>query len=87
MAKIACGIADDLVTATVLASAAPLVLAPAMNTRMWDNPATRENRERLVGRGVTVLEVGQGELACGMVGAGRLPEPATIVEAVAAQLA
>ena len=81
-AKIAHGIADDVVTATVLARDVPLVIAPAMNDRMWLNPATQDNLSRLRERGIHVLEVEHGELACGTVGPGRLPEPAAIVRAV-----
>lgn len=87
MAKIAHGIADDVVTATVLASRAPLMLAPAMNDGMWENAATQANVKTLRERGVTLLEVGHGALACGMVGAGRMMEPEAIVEAVRTALA
>lgn len=72
LAKLAHGLADDVLTATALACRAPLVVAPAMNTNMWEHPATRANVASLVARGVRVLEVGSGELACGEVGAGRL---------------
>jgi phosphopantothenoylcysteine decarboxylase/phosphopantothenate--cysteine ligase len=86
MAKLACGLADDLLTATVLASTAPLIVAPAMNTRMWRHPATRANVETLKQRKVTVLPVGEGDLACGEVGEGRLTDLDTILEAVASAL-
>lgn len=86
MAKIACGIADDVVTSTVVASDVALIVAPAMNTRMWTHPATRANRETLLARGVNVLAVGEGELACGTVGAGRLCELETIVQSIEAAL-
>ena len=86
-AKIAHGIADDIVTSTVLARDIPLVIAPAMNNRMWDNPATRENVALLRGRDIHVLDVGHGELACGTVGSGRMLEPPEIVSAVKELLA
>jgi phosphopantothenoylcysteine decarboxylase/phosphopantothenate--cysteine ligase len=86
IAKLACGLADDVVTATVLASAAPLVVAPAMNTKMWEHPATRANVALLKERGVEVTPVGEGELACGEVGAGRLCELDLIVDAVERRL-
>jgi phosphopantothenoylcysteine decarboxylase/phosphopantothenate--cysteine ligase len=83
LAKIAHGLADDVVTATVLAAAGPVLVAPAMNSRMWQNPATQANVKTLKDRGVLVLDVGEGELACGEVGAGRLTELENIVAAVA----
>ena len=82
MAKIAAGIADDIVTATALARSVPLIIAPAMNDRMWSNDATQHNVELLKKRGVHLLDVGHGELACGNVGAGRLLEPEQIVAEV-----
>ncbi len=82
IAKIAHGLADDIVTATVLAAAGPVIVAPAMNERMWLNPATQDNVEILKKRGITVLDVEKGELACGVVGAGRLPALEKIVAAV-----
>ena len=86
MAKIAQGIADDVLTATVLASRAPLMIAPAMNDGMWENAATQANVKTLRDRGVTLLEVGSGSLACGTVGAGRMMEPEAIVGAVQSAL-
>jgi phosphopantothenoylcysteine synthetase/decarboxylase len=74
MAKLAQGLADDLLTCTALATRAPLVIAPAMNDNMWAHPATRANRELLQSRGVTFVEVGSGELACGREGEGRLAD-------------
>jgi phosphopantothenoylcysteine decarboxylase/phosphopantothenate--cysteine ligase len=82
MAKLACGLADDLLTSTVLASDAPLLIAPAMNTVMWNHPATQANRTTLIERGVHLLPVGEGDLACGEVGAGRLCSLSTIIDAV-----
>ena len=72
MAKIAHGLADDLLSCTVLATKAPVVIAPAMNERMWDNPATQANLETIKSRGVRVIDVGAGELACGREGRGRM---------------
>ncbi len=82
LAKFAHGIADDFVTTLYLATRAPVLVAPAMNVNMWDHPATQANLEILRQRGVRVIEPGTGELACGMIGAGRMAEPETIVEAV-----
>lgn len=82
IAKAAAGIADDMLTTTVLATRAPLLLAPAMNTGMWENPVTQENVRRLTERGAQIIPPSVGQLACGAMGAGRLPEPAEIVAAV-----
>ena len=82
IAKAAAGIADDLLTTTVLATRAPLYIAPAMNTGMWENPVTQENVMRLRERGAQVIPPAEGLLACGTTGAGRLPEPEEIVAAV-----
>lgn len=85
LAKLACGLADDLPSTVVLASKAPLVLAPAMNVVMWESPATRENMARLAARpGVTIVPPGEGEMACKEMGAGRLAGLEEILEAVAA---
>lgn len=86
MAKLACGIADDMLTTTVLATHAPVLLAPAMNTGMWENPATQHNLEVLVARGVHIAVPGTGLLACGTTGAGRMSEPVELVEAANALL-
>jgi len=86
LAKIANGIADDLLTNTVLATRAQLVLAPAMHTEMWDNPAVKANVETLRSRGVVIVEPEAGRLAGGDVGVGRLASPERIVEAVLSQL-
>lgn len=80
LAKMACGIADDLLSTTLLAAQAPIIVCPAMNTGMYDNPATQENIARLQQRGVTVMPPAVGMLACGTAGAGRLPEPQQIVD-------
>ncbi len=86
MAKLAHGVADDMLTTTVLASEAPVVLAPAMNTHMWRADATRANLATLLQRGYIVVEPDTGDLACGDVGEGRLPEPEVIVEAALTEL-
>lgn len=78
LAKIAYGLADDLLCATVLATRAPLVIAPAMNTGMWDNPATQANLAVVRARGVHVVDAATGDLACGS-GKGRMAEPAMIM--------
>ena len=65
-----------------LATTAPVVLAPAMNVRMWEHPATQANVALLAERGALIVPPATGDLACGMVGAGRLAEPASIVQAV-----
>ena len=77
------GISDDLLTATVLATRAPVVVCPAMHTEMWEHPAVQDNLDLLRRRGVVVVPPGEGTLAGGDVGAGRLAEPADIVAAVA----
>ncbi len=83
LAKFAHGLADDFLSTMYLATTAPVVVAPAMNVVMWEHPATQANVETLRSRGVKVIEPGSGYLACGMVGGGRLAEPAAIVAAVA----
>jgi phosphopantothenoylcysteine decarboxylase / phosphopantothenate---cysteine ligase len=75
------GISDGLLTATVLATRAPVMVCPAMHTEMWEHPAVADNLATLRRRGVHVVEPSEGRLAGGDVGAGRLAEPATIVEA------
>ena len=82
LAKFAHGIADDFLSTMYLATTAPVLVAPAMNVNMWNHPVTQENLEILRQRGVRIVEPGTGELACGMVGAGRMAEPETIAEAV-----
>jgi phosphopantothenoylcysteine decarboxylase/phosphopantothenate--cysteine ligase len=82
LAKFAHGMADDFLTTMYLATAAPVLVAPAMNVNMWEHPATQANLELLRQRGVKVIEPGAGELACGMVGIGRMAEPDFIANAV-----
>ena len=80
IAKMRYGLADNLLTATVLATRAPTVIAPAMNTGMWESPVTQENIAVLKQRGVTVIEPVDGELACGVKGKGRMMDPVRIAE-------
>jgi len=82
LAKFAHGIADDFLSTMYLASAAPVLVAPAMNVNMWNHPATQANIEILRQRGVRIIEPGTGSLACGMVGVGRMAEPEAIADAV-----
>ena len=87
LAKLAVGLADDMLSTTLLAAKAPLLLAPAMNTGMWTAEATRRNVETLRARGAHFVGPEGGFLACGDTGAGRMSEPAAIVEAIEALLA
>lgn len=82
IARLAAGMADDLLTTLCLATDAPIAIAPAMNRLMWANPATRDNVARLAARGMTVLGPGRGEQACGETGEGRMLEPREIVAAL-----
>lgn len=82
IAKFAYGLADDFLSTLYLAFTGHVVLAPAMNTAMWQHPATQENLDRLRARGCHVVEPGEGWLACGTVGAGRMSEPIEIAEEV-----
>jgi phosphopantothenoylcysteine synthetase/decarboxylase len=82
LARLAHGFADDVLSAAALSLSAPLLVAPAMNGRMWGNPAVQENVAALKRRGVTVVGPGTGHLACGDEGAGRLCELDEIVAAV-----
>jgi phosphopantothenoylcysteine decarboxylase / phosphopantothenate---cysteine ligase len=86
LAKFAQGIASDFLTTLYLATTAPVVIAPAMNVNMWNHPATQANLETLKKRGVKFVEPGEGYLACGMTGSGRLAENETIVAATLAAL-
>lgn len=79
--KFANGIADDFLTSLHLATRAPILMAPAMNTNMWDHPAVQENLTRLTARGVRFVDPGEGYLACGWIGKGRLAEPEDIAAA------
>ena len=82
LAKFAHGLADDFLSTMFLATTVPVLVAPAMNVNMWNHPATQANLEILRQRGVAIVDPGTGDLACGMVGAGRMAEPDTIAEAV-----
>jgi phosphopantothenoylcysteine decarboxylase/phosphopantothenate--cysteine ligase len=79
LAKIAWGLADDALTTTILATQAPIILAPAMDAHMFDNPATRENVAKLKSRGLVVAGPAQGRLASGLVGTGRLLETSELM--------
>jgi phosphopantothenoylcysteine decarboxylase/phosphopantothenate--cysteine ligase len=81
LGKYAAGISDDLLTATLLATRAPVLVCPAMHTEMWEHPAVQANLDTLRSRGVHVLPPEEGRLAGGDVGAGRLADPARIIEA------
>ncbi len=84
--KSACGIADDLVSTMILSADSPILLAPAMNTRMWENAAVCDNLRTLEQRGVEVIPPEEGWLACGTIGAGRMAEPQTILAVATAIL-
>ena len=86
IAKLANGLADDTLTAAALAFGPKLIVAPAMNDAMFANPATQANLATLVSRGATIVSPGEGELACGTSGRGRLAELEAICAAVAAHV-
>ncbi|MCC6659188.1 MAG: bifunctional phosphopantothenoylcysteine decarboxylase/phosphopantothenate--cysteine ligase CoaBC [Rhodocyclaceae bacterium] len=83
LAKLAHGLADDLLSTLCLARDCPLIVAPAMNRQMWENPATQRNKSRLAQDGVTILGPAEGEQACGESGLGRMLEAAEILETLA----
>lgn len=86
--KAACGIGDDMLTTTLLAASnKKIIISPAMNTHMYENPVVEENLGRLKGRGFVVIEPDVGRLACGDTGKGKLPQPEAIVERVVAEVA
>ena len=87
IAKIARGYADDLASTTLLAADTPIMIAPAMNHMMWQNPATQENIQTLKERGIEVLEPTEGAMACNETGIGRMQEPEDIFEAIKKKLA
>ncbi len=87
IAKIACGMADNMLTCVALATKAPILIAPAMNSGMYDNPATQQNLAVLQGRGCRIIAPDDGFLACGAQGQGRLAQPDAIVEAVIGAIA
>jgi phosphopantothenoylcysteine decarboxylase/phosphopantothenate--cysteine ligase len=82
IAKIAAGMADNMLTCVVLATKAPVIIAPAMNVNMWENPVTRENINKLKSRGFTIVEPGYGRLASGKMGYGRLADIEVILGAI-----
>ena len=82
LAKLAHGIADDMLTTTVLACDCPKIAAPAMNTRMYENPVTQDNLDLLRRYGWEIIPPASGRLACGAVGPGKLPEPEDLLESV-----
>jgi len=82
MAKLAQGMADDLLSATALATRAPILLAPAMNTNMWEHPATQANVKTLLDRGVHFADADTGDLACGTTGKGRMADVHTLATAI-----
>jgi len=83
LARMAAGMADDLATTLLLATDKPVVVAPAMNVRMWLHPATLRNIAQLKADGVRVLDPDEGEMACGEFGPGRLPEPQDVFDRLA----
>ncbi|MBB6671163.1 bifunctional phosphopantothenoylcysteine decarboxylase/phosphopantothenate--cysteine ligase CoaBC [Cohnella nanjingensis] len=87
IAKMAHGLADDMLSTTLLATTAPILVAPAMNVHMLAHPAVQDNLDTLARRGVRFIESGTGQLACGYVGKGRLAEPDEIVAAIVELLA
>lgn len=87
IAKLALGLGDDMVSTTLLALGSPLLVCPAMNTRMWRNPAVQQNLATLRARGAHVLAPGSGNLACGHAGPGRLAEPVEIAAEIERLLA
>ena len=87
IAKMAYGIADDMLSTTLLACTCPVLVSPAMNTRMYDHPATQANLAILLERGVKIIEPSSGRLACGDDGKGKLPDPAVLVDCILAQIA
>ena len=82
IAKLSYGMADDILSSTALAAACPKIIAPAMNTRMYENPVTTDNIERLRNYGWVVIDPDSGRLACGDTGKGKLPSPERLLEAV-----
>ncbi|MDA9020365.1 bifunctional phosphopantothenoylcysteine decarboxylase/phosphopantothenate--cysteine ligase CoaBC, partial [Flavimaricola sp.] len=87
MAKMAGGQADDLASTLLLATDTPVLIAPAMNVRMWDHPATQRNLATLKSDGILTVGPNQGDMACGEYGYGRMAEPLEIMDAISAALA
>jgi phosphopantothenoylcysteine decarboxylase len=86
LAKAACGLADDLLSTVLLAFDGPVLMAPAMNTIMWQKPAVQRNLAQLRADGVVMIDPGEGRLSCGMYGPGRMAEPEMIFKAIAERL-
>ena len=86
-AKLAHGLADDMLTTTVLACTCPKLIAPSMNTNMFENPITQDNLKTLASYGFKVISPASGRLACGAVGAGKLPEPDTLLQHILKEIA
>lgn len=87
LARLAMGLSDDLLTTCALVTTAPILIAPAMNCEMWDKRSVQRNVNQLRGDGLHIIEPGSGWLSCGQVGAGRMAEPAEILEHIAEHLA
>jgi len=87
MAKMANGLANDLASTLLLATDTPVLIAPAMNVRMWDHPATQRNLAQLIADGVHIVGPNPGDMACGEYGPGRMSEPMEIIDAIAAHFA
>ncbi len=87
LAKMANGLANDLASTLLLATDTPVLIAPAMNVRMWDHPATQRNLAQLVADGVRIVGPNPGDMACGEYGPGRMSEPLEIIDAIAAHFA
>lgn len=86
MAKAANGLANDLASTTLLATDKPVLMAPAMNVRMWEHPATRRNIVTLMEDGIAFVGPNEGDMACGEFGPGRMSEPTEIADAIEASL-
>ena len=86
LARMAAGMANDLATTVLLATDKPVMVVPAMNVRMWENPATQDNMKTLERRGISVLGPVEGEMACNEFGFGRMVEPDEIVDAIKARI-
>lgn len=82
LGKVACGIADDMLSTTIMATKAPVLFVPAMNSNMYPNPVVQDNMARLKRFGYEIMEPASGHLACGIIGIGRLPEPEEIVDRI-----
>lgn len=87
IAKLAHGIADDMLTSTMLACTSPILLSPAMNTHMYENPVTQENMEKLKSLGYQLIEPASGYLACGDTGKGKMPEPEVLLDCILQEIA